>query len=78
MSKYLFIRVKISILMLKIAFGHPEAAGGCQRPARYSNNIGAHTYMPSCMSKYRFIKERIEIMTLNKPIFRHRSSHISV
>jgi hypothetical protein len=39
----MFIRIRISILMLKKAFGNLEAAGGYQRPARYSKDIeGTH------------------------------------
>ena len=69
-SKHRFIRVRISILLSKIIFGHLEAAGGCQRPARYSAYVRFNTSMPLYISKHRFIRVRISIL-LSKIIFGH-------
>ena len=68
MSKYMFIRVRILILMLKIAFGYLEADGGCQRPFRYSNNIGGTQKCLHVCPNIGLL-EGIEIMNLHKPFF---------
>ena len=57
-SKYRFVRARISILMSKIISGtwRPlEADPGCQ----LCTDLEVSCNMPSCMSKYRFVRVRI-------------------